>query len=601
MLYLLTMDFISLRDVIDLYKLLSEKDLYGLYYSAFKETKKSFSSIHGLNEAQLSQINDEKIRSLIKNIEEYLYLDDLKREILTIYSNGMGNEIPKEVLKEFLDCLFENLDRKVKSNRKVREQLVYLYMKDMHQRIVELSQRSSLRILPISFLGLLVVFLLTSHYNVQNLSPLNYVLSSISQGLAAIFALVFTITLVATQILTKYSIRSASVIFSLWTVLIMFIYAIGIVAPLIAMKLQSEQLLDFCIIWAGSCIFLLIPFFFFLKERLSPLWHINSFLQKVNSSYIEDLREIHEMRTSRSKKYVSYELDRTGAKYYFEIQDDPLLIVQQIMIRSLREGDYETFISALAMIRNRYELTVTRDNSRCLGFQFLNTLTRLGKELIKENQDFLLLRLCFILRDIAVFNAKWKFPNLSIRTSSLIGEYLETAYIEEDFSTILLEIKEIINDICLEYVSNGLEHDFLSQVAEIGKRREKIVKHISPREVFYFMDFIRFLATIALSGGLAFLKVFEVLADCMKDTGFESAEKHLKLSREWEGIEQRLSEWSAIHLERMRDNLLDMKNQIHENETDSEKLSMVAEVISRIEDYISEIRMREKSRHKSKD
>jgi hypothetical protein len=115
------------------------------------------------------------------------------------------------------------------------------------------------------------------------------------------------------------------------------------------------------------------------------------------------------------------------------------------------------------------------------------------------------------------------------------------------------------------------------------------------------MDFIRFLATIALSGGLAFLKVFEVLADCMKDTGFESAEKHLKLSREWEGIEQRLSEWSAIHLERMRDNLLDMKNQIHENETDSEKLSMVAEVISRIEDYISEIRMREKSRHKSKD
>lgn len=600
------MELISLRDVIDLYKLLSEKDLYGLYESAFKETKKNFPSIHGSTEAQLSQINDEKIRSLFKNTEKYLYLDDLKKEILTTYRREMGNEIPKEVLKNLLDCLFKNLDKKVRSTNKVRKELIYLYARDTHRRMVELSHKSSLHVLLISVLGILVVFSLTSHYNVQNLSPLNFILSSISQGLAATFALVFTITLVVTQILTRYSIRSASVIFSLWTVFIMFIFAVGIIVPLIAMKWQSEQLLDLCIMWAGACIFLLIPYFFFLKERLSPSWHIKSFLQKVDSKYIEDLKRVHEMRTSRSKEYISYELDRTGAKYYFEIQDDPLLIVQQIMMRSLREGDYETFISALAMIRNRYELTVKRDNSRYLGFQFLNALIRLGKELTRENQDFLLLRLCFVLRDITVFNAKWKFPNLSIRVSSLMGEYLEIAYVREDFTTIRLEIQKVIDDICLEYVRSGSESDFLNQVAEIERRREKIVEHISPQEVFDFMDFIRFLAAIALSGGLTFLKVVEILTNCMREVGFQSAEKHLKLPREWEGIERRLSEWSAIHLERIKDGLLDVMNKAQKDERDSKELPMAEKVVSRIGDYVLEIRkrrikMREKSGYESKD
>ena len=48
---------------------------------------------------------------------------------------------------------------------------------------------------------IIILALVTWNVHLRNVSSYNYILSSISQGLAAIFALIFTITLVLSQIL----------------------------------------------------------------------------------------------------------------------------------------------------------------------------------------------------------------------------------------------------------------------------------------------------------------------------------------------------------------------------------------------------------------
>lgn len=179
----------------------------------------------------------------------------------------------------------------------------------------------------------------------------NYILSSVSQGLAAVFALVFTITLVVAQVSSKYSIRIIRLIFSPWTVLLMFFYAAGIVAPLLVMQSQNEILLDLCIGLDAFCIFLLIPYSFYLRDQFNPVSHVKSFLKKVDLTYIEELRRVHEDRLSRSMGIPSYSTDVTGGQYWFNVPNDPLVIVLEIMTRALKEGDFETFISSLNEIR----------------------------------------------------------------------------------------------------------------------------------------------------------------------------------------------------------------------------------------------------------
>ena len=97
----------SARDIFDLVKRLKEKDLFGLYESAFNETKKKFPLIDK-KEAQLSQIN-EVIRETIGDATRYKDTENLKNEIFTVYCTEMKGKIPEDMLKQFLDNLFENL------------------------------------------------------------------------------------------------------------------------------------------------------------------------------------------------------------------------------------------------------------------------------------------------------------------------------------------------------------------------------------------------------------------------------------------------------------------------------------------------------------
>jgi len=117
------MDILLPRDLYDIAKYFTQKNLYELFESAFNETKKRFPIIDR-KEVLLSQKNEE-IRKIIGDITKYKDLERLKDEILGIYYEEITEEIPKDLLKQFLDDLFENLEEKIRSHPKIRDTLIF--------------------------------------------------------------------------------------------------------------------------------------------------------------------------------------------------------------------------------------------------------------------------------------------------------------------------------------------------------------------------------------------------------------------------------------------------------------------------------------------
>jgi tetratricopeptide (TPR) repeat protein len=133
------MNFVSLRDAYDLYKCLTENDLYGLYESAFNETIKEIPDVNK-HKGELSHLNNE-MRGKIGDITRYKDLGNFKNEILSIYHKKVKEDIPENTLKQFLDKLFKNLEKKILSHPKVRDQLMYYYMKHAYKNTTEIKDQ----------------------------------------------------------------------------------------------------------------------------------------------------------------------------------------------------------------------------------------------------------------------------------------------------------------------------------------------------------------------------------------------------------------------------------------------------------------------------
>lgn len=114
-----------------------------------------------------------------------------------------------------------------------------------------------------------VVFLILYYFHPDE-CPENarYILSAISQGLAAILALVFTITLVVAQMTRRYTAMD-KIIFRLETKLLMSLFGIGIIAPLLVLYFGFWDwgvILSFVI--ASFCVFSLLPFLISINKVL---------------------------------------------------------------------------------------------------------------------------------------------------------------------------------------------------------------------------------------------------------------------------------------------------------------------------------------------
>lgn len=420
------------------------------------------------------------------------------------------------------------------------------------------------------------------------LNTRNYILSSISQGLATIFALVFTMTLVMAQISTKYSARTTHLILSRTTLFVMFLYVVGIILPLFAMRSQSETLLFLCIILAVVCVSLLIPYFFYLKKRFDPRYYIESLLERVNQAYVEKLKIIHQKRLAEA--YPMYPLDESGGRYWFNIPDDPLLIVLGIMTRTLEEGDYETFICSLESIKEKYYSRIDISNVDYLGFHLVNILDRCGEKIIDEKRDFLLVQLSLTLKEIGICSTRRKLPNINARISRLITEYLGLALVQEEFGDIEQDIRKIITQVSDEYAKNKSECDFQNLVSSLYQTAKKIkslyhttqkIKNEDANKISNFLFLAEILAYQAIRYRLH-PRYWIVLASYVHEIGIGCAEGNLKMPY---GQERRLSEWARFTLRNIRNQVCQCEeylNQIQQEENSLELLSRIEEFMSKI-------------------
>jgi hypothetical protein len=118
------------------------------------------------------------------------------------------------------------------------------------------KSNSNLAVFLFSLLLIIFVIVLTSALHVDQESR-NYVFSSISQGLAAFFALGFTMTFIISEKIRRDSgagwVKDIHLHVLPMFIPLMFLYAIGIVFPQLAMQNENEFFFDICVIIGAVC------------------------------------------------------------------------------------------------------------------------------------------------------------------------------------------------------------------------------------------------------------------------------------------------------------------------------------------------------------
>ena len=168
---------------------------------------------------------------------------------------------------------------------------------------------------------LTLIVLSILYYAPLNECPENarYILSAISQGLAAILALVFTITLVVAQMTRRYTAMD-KIIFRRETKFLMIFFGIGIVAPLLVLEFGFwEWGVHSSIVIASFCVFSLLPFLMCVNRVLKyEIGFVNLYGEtldaiKLNNEAnvvkgIIDLESICKGAIKESRGYTTFEI-----------------------------------------------------------------------------------------------------------------------------------------------------------------------------------------------------------------------------------------------------------------------------------------------------
>ncbi len=120
-----------------------------------------------------------------------------------------------------------------------------------------------------------------------------YILSAIAQSLAAILALVFTITLVVSQMTRRYTAMD-KIIFRCETISLMIIFGIGIIAPLLVLRIRFWGWgVILSIVIASFCVFSLIPFL----KGINDVLKYDIGIVNLNEETMEAIKSKNEAKT----------------------------------------------------------------------------------------------------------------------------------------------------------------------------------------------------------------------------------------------------------------------------------------------------------------
>jgi hypothetical protein len=104
-------------------------------------------------------------------------------------------------------------------------------------------------------------------YSVNQPNSLYY-LSTIAQSLAAVLALVFTISLLAIQIWAKYSLHLTRRFFNFWTLAYILLFVVSILLSIQSLNRPNIMLMKVTFSLCATCLLLLVPYFSSLRISL---------------------------------------------------------------------------------------------------------------------------------------------------------------------------------------------------------------------------------------------------------------------------------------------------------------------------------------------
>ncbi len=161
-----------------------------------------------------------------------------------------------------------------------------------------------------------------------------YLLSAIAQSLAAILALVFTISLVIAQLSSRYSHRMLASFFNIPTTLYILFFIAAVFLPfwLLNYKDPDPWAVKLSLILASAALLLLVPYFLSFKYRLNPETMVGDLKKKA-------IRQLRIPSTDEPKE---------------------IRIIDNTVMSAFIQKDYDTFesgVGALAeLIREAYNL-----------------------------------------------------------------------------------------------------------------------------------------------------------------------------------------------------------------------------------------------------
>jgi len=308
-----------------------------------------------------------------------------------------------------------------------------------------------------------------------------YILSAISQSLAAILALVFTISLVVAQLSSRYSYRIVPGVFDFTTISYIVLFIIAILLPLWVLAYPYPSGIESCMILASACLLFLIPHFLRLRNKLSPMDMISKIKdsaiskmiiqsQTADSSDIETLDNFI-MSSYTQKDYDTFDkgvealvdivnatrqIDNASKRKYIE----ELLFKRLDDVISVTMKDPRAPTIILDAMFKLFELFSNDDNeqSKSIVHSIISLLGDIGIMSLINDSDTVALKVVNVLGRIVDFAhfADVDTQNIVISTTMQLGEAIGVTAIDKSSHKTTYEVIDTVYKKSFEFIQSGM-------------------------------------------------------------------------------------------------------------------------------------------------
>ena len=271
-------------------------------------------------------------------------------------------------------------------------------------------------------------------------------------GLAAIFAIVISFTLMAVEFASQeythriMDIHLKSLVF--WSVIVIYLgslfYNILMLGAL--EEPVNSKYVEVSMLLTLLCLVILVPYFFITMIRLRPESVISRLLTKIDKEYVNSLKGL-------------LKEDKLNVKS----ESDKMLPITEIIERSITKGDRSTARFGLDEIQKCYMHYLNEENGAYVSPYFLNHILSIGREAIIEADDDSVVQVLKIFGEVGTHTISKKMD-------------LTTKMVLENIDIIGFKVLKDY-DVATQQMINSLQ-DMLSTVIKINEDSKEILAKI---------------------------------------------------------------------------------------------------------------------------